>query len=146
MASQSGCVCYSRNVVLCLLICVCVCVCVCVCACVCATQGEESTCLGSRLTGADPAYVFSCSQLSSPEEGTVPVMLYYCYTCCTTLISASSPALRKVPVMLYYCYTCCTTLISASCPALRKVPVMLYTCYSAVCGQCSVCRKDQLLL
>ncbi|XP_062325507.1 uncharacterized protein C20orf194 homolog [Osmerus eperlanus] len=34
-------------------------------------QGDESTCLGSRLTGADPAYVFSCSQLSSPEEGKI---------------------------------------------------------------------------
>ncbi|KAM3594615.1 uncharacterized protein V6R79_010923 [Siganus canaliculatus] len=32
---------------------------------------EESTCLGSVLTAADAAYVFSSSQLSTPEEGKI---------------------------------------------------------------------------
>lgn len=32
-------------------------------------QNEEDCCLGSALTGADVAYVFSRSQLSTPEEG-----------------------------------------------------------------------------
>lgn len=37
--------------------------------CVCPQQKEESTCLGTALTVADAAYVFSSSQLSTPEEG-----------------------------------------------------------------------------
>lgn len=32
-------------------------------------QKEEGTCLGSALTVADAAYVFSNNQLSTPEEG-----------------------------------------------------------------------------
>ncbi|TKS87226.1 hypothetical protein D9C73_021350 [Collichthys lucidus] len=36
-----------------------------------AKQKEESTCLGTALTAADAAYVFSSSQLSTPEEGKI---------------------------------------------------------------------------
>lgn len=32
-------------------------------------QKEEGTCLGTALTAPDAAYVFSSSQLSTPEEG-----------------------------------------------------------------------------
>lgn len=35
----------------------------------CLKQKEEDTCLGTALTVADAAYVFSSSQLSTPEEG-----------------------------------------------------------------------------
>lgn len=35
----------------------------------CFKQREEGTCLGTALTVADAAYVFSSSQLSTPEEG-----------------------------------------------------------------------------
>lgn len=35
----------------------------------CLKQKEEGTCLGTALTAADAAYVFSSSQLSTPEEG-----------------------------------------------------------------------------
>ncbi len=35
----------------------------------CLKQKEEDTCLGTALTAADAAYVFSSSQLSTPEEG-----------------------------------------------------------------------------
>lgn len=52
-----------------------------VCACnlitynVCLKQKEEDTCLGTSLTVADAAYVFSSSQLSTPEEGSQTLML-----------------------------------------------------------------------
>ncbi|KAG8013070.1 hypothetical protein GBF38_021272, partial [Nibea albiflora] len=36
-----------------------------------AKQKEEATCLGTALTVADAAYVFSSSQLSTPEEGKI---------------------------------------------------------------------------
>ena len=35
----------------------------------CLKQKEEGTCLGTALTVADAAYVFSSGQLSTPEEG-----------------------------------------------------------------------------
>ncbi|GAA6224863.1 uncharacterized protein C20orf194 homolog [Lates japonicus] len=35
------------------------------------TKKEEGTCLGTALTAADAAYVFSSSQLSTPEEGKI---------------------------------------------------------------------------
>ncbi|XP_070698185.1 dynein axonemal assembly factor 9 [Pempheris klunzingeri] len=35
------------------------------------TKSEEGTCLGTALTLADAAYVFSSSQLSTPEEGKI---------------------------------------------------------------------------
>lgn len=38
---------------------------------VCLKQKEEGTCLGTSLTVADTAYVFSSSQLSTPEEGKI---------------------------------------------------------------------------
>lgn len=41
---------------------------------VCLKQKEEGTCLGTSLTVADTAYVFSSSQLSTPEEGKILVL------------------------------------------------------------------------
>lgn len=41
---------------------------------VCLKQKEEGTCLGTALTLADAAYVFSSSQLSTPEEGKTHVL------------------------------------------------------------------------
>ena len=41
-----------------------------------STQKEEATCLGSVLTTPDVAYVFSNSQLSTPEEGNERHPLY----------------------------------------------------------------------
>lgn len=35
----------------------------------CLKQKEEGTCLGTALTASEAAYIFSSSQLSTPEEG-----------------------------------------------------------------------------
>ena len=60
----------------------------------CFLPKEEGTCLGTALTVADAAYVFSSSQLSTPEEGNtltkvvghlvISVVLYlgYCTKSC----------------------------------------------------------------
>uniref|UniRef100_A0A8C5NHD0 Uncharacterized protein n=1 Tax=Gouania willdenowi TaxID=441366 RepID=A0A8C5NHD0_GOUWI len=45
--------------------------CVCVRVCACVPQRENGTCLGTALTAAEAAYVFSSSQLSTPEEGKI---------------------------------------------------------------------------
>ena len=47
----------------------------------CFKQKEEGTCLGTPLTVADAAYVFSSGQLSTPEEGKANIAPYVTNSC-----------------------------------------------------------------